>query len=514
MFILEALEHYAKTERIAIRYHDERVSFAALNRMADAFAAYLCRTLPSDGRPVMIYGHKQSVIPACMFGALKAGRGYIPVDTTYPADRAAQILQDAQPSVLIDLCDSGLSAEHTLCEQTLAQILSQPAPPAPRSGWIRPEQTAYLLFTSGSTGTPKGVQITAGNLAAFHAGVEPWFARLPEGGAFLNEISYSFDVSVCALYEALSRGMTLWTADRQTLESPQALFALLREANSDAWVSTPSLAEFCVHSEQFCAELMPQVRQFLFCGEVLTKKLAAELVRRFPGVPVVNAYGPTETTVLVTGVEITQAMLDADGPLPIGRPFENVQTVIAGEQGQPLPDGEAGELLVIGEAVSPGYLGRPELNEALFFCTQDGLRGYHTGDLCRMEDGMLYYLGRLDGQIKLNGFRVELEDVEQNLVRLPNIARAAVLPVMQDGRTMALTACVLLEKPDGEGALQRARRIKTALAACLPSYMIPRKILAVDSFPLNTNGKIDKKQLAAQLASGAAGGAHEPIRRS
>lgn len=206
MFILEALEHYAETDRIAIRYHDEKVSFSALNRMADAFAAYLRRTLPSDGRPVMIYGHKQSAIPACMFGALKAGHGYIPVDTTYPTDRAAQILRDAQPSVLVDLRASGLSAEHTLCEEDLAQILAQPALPAPHSGWIRPEQTAYLLFTSGSTGTPKGVQITAGNLAAFHTGVKPWFARLPEGGAFLNEISYSFDVSVCALYEALSPG--------------------------------------------------------------------------------------------------------------------------------------------------------------------------------------------------------------------------------------------------------------------------------------------------------------------
>ena len=156
-----------------------------------------------------------------------------------------------------------------------------------------------------------------------------------------------------------------------------------------------------------------------------------------------NAYGPTETTVLVTGTEITQAMLDADAPLPIGRPFENVQAIIADEQGRALPDGEPGELLVIGEAVSPGYLGRSELNKALFFRTEGGLRGYRTGDLCRMEDGMLYYLGRLDGQIKLNGFRVELEDVENNLVKLPNIARAAVLPVLQDGRVTALTAFVL-----------------------------------------------------------------------
>ena len=499
MFILEKLETYAKTGRTAIVYRGERTSYYELNRRADAFAAYLRRTVPDNAAPVMIYGHKQSEIPSCMFGALKSGRGYIPVDTTFPPERAAQILEEAQPCVLVDLCDSGLSAEHVLTAAQLADILAQPSEPAPRSGWLRPDQTAYILFTSGSTGRPKGVQITAGNLAAFHEGVRPWFGAMRDGGAFLNEISYSFDVSVCALYEALSRGMTLWAADKQTLSDPKALFALLREAQIDEWVSTPSLAEICVQSEQFTRSLLPQVRQFLFCGEVLTKKLAAEMFRRFPGVPVVNAYGPTEATVLVTGSEMTPQMLQADAPMPIGRAFDNVEAVIADADGAPLPDGEAGELLLIGEAVSPGYLARPERNAQVFFQTAGGRRGYRTGDLCRRENGLIYYLGRLDSQIKLNGFRVELEDVESNLVKVPNIARAAVLPVMQDGKVTALTAFVLLEKPDGESTLRRAQRIKAALAEFLPSYMIPRKILAVGSFPLNTNGKIDKKQLAAQL---------------
>ena len=118
-----------------------------------------------------------------------------------------------------------------------------------------------------------------------------------------------------------------------------------------------------------------------------------------------------------------------------------------------------------------------------------------------MEDGLIYYLGRLDNQIKLNGFRVELEDVENNLVKVSNIARAAVLAEMQDGKAVALTAYVMLEKPDGEGSLQRARRIKKELVELVPSYMVPRRILAVDSFPLNTNGKIDKKRLRALRAT-------------
>ena len=154
-----------------------------------------------------------------------------------------------------------------------------------------------------------------------------------------------------------------------------------------------------------------------------------------------------------------------------------------------------GELLLISDAVSPGYLGRDELNAKSFFRTEDGRRGYHSGDLCRMEDGMIWYLGRLDNQVKLNGFRVELEDVENNLAKVPNVARAAVLPEEQDGKVVSLTAYIMLEKPDGEGSLQRARRIKRELGQLVPSYMVPRKIVAVDAFPLNTNGKIDKKQL-------------------
>ena len=498
MEILRKLRQYAKTDRTAIIYGEKTLSYRDLNAWSDAFAAFLRRTQPENKTPVLLYGHKDLEIPACMFGCLKAGRGYIPVDVTYPPERVAQIEAMAKPGLAVDF--TGTLETPCLSLPGLRRILTEKAQSAPEENWCKEDETAYILFTSGSTGTPKGVQITAGNLAAFHEGVKPWFDAMQEGGAFLNEISYSFDVSVCALYEALGRGMTLWTADLQTLSNPKALFSLLKEANLTDWVSTPSLAELCVQSASFRKDLMPKLRQFLFCGEVLTKKLCGEIFARFPGVPVVNAYGPTETTVLVTGAEMTQKMLDSKEPLPIGFAFSNCAVEICGEDGKALPDGEAGELRISGKTVSPGYLGRPDLNERAFFET-NGLRGYRTGDLCKKIDGCIYYLGRLDNQIKLNGFRVELEDVENNLVKVQNVARAAVLPEMQDGKVVSLTAYVLLEKPDGEGSLQRARRIRKELSALVPSYMTPRKIIAVESFPLNTNGKIDKKRLREQSAT-------------
>ncbi len=500
MFILEMLARYARTARTAIIYAGDTLSFAALEQQSNAFAQYLLDMFGEDRTPVLLYGHKQLSIPACMFGCLKAGFGYVPVDTTFPPERVRQIAEQVRPKLIVDLEGIGVDAPNVLDAAALEQVLASPARPAAREHWLRPEQTAYILFTSGSTGTPKGVQITAGNLAAFHAGVRPCFGEGLDGGRFLNEISYSFDVSVCALYEALSRGMTLYTVDKQTLSDPSRLFAALRASEIDVWVSTPSLAEICVQSEQFTRALLPRIKRFVFCGEVLTKKLAGQMFARFPGVPVLNAYGPTEATVLVTAAEMTQQMLTSQRPMPIGRAFENVQVRIVDETGAALPDGEAGELLLIGDSISPGYLNRPELNEAAFFTDKEtGLRGYHTGDLCYADEGMLYYCGRLDGQVKLNGFRVELEDVENNLVRVENVARAAVLPVMTDGKVTSLTAFILLENPDGLSSLKRTQKIKAALAGILPSYMIPRKFVALDVFPLNTNGKVDKKALAAKL---------------
>lgn len=499
MLILEKLSEFAASGRTAMIYGEETLSFAELERRSNAFAAYLLHSFGDDRTPILIYGHKELSIPACMFGALKAGRGYVPVDISFPPERVRQIAEELQPKLVIDLRGAGLEGVETITPDALDRILSAPASPVDRSFWLRGEQIAYILFTSGSTGRPKGVQITADNIAAFLEGVAPRFGDWPDGGVALNAISYSFDVSVCSLYYALSRGMTLYTVDKEALNNPKRLFEVLADSRLALWVSTPSLAELCVQSERFCEALLPEVSRFVFCGEVLTRKLTAQLRQRFPRAAVLNTYGPTETTVLVTAAEITER-LSAEPSVPIGYPLSNVTARVADPSGTPLPDGEVGELLLIGPCVSPGYLKRPELNEMAFFIdSATGARGYHTGDLCYRKDGLLYYCGRIDNQIKLNGFRVELEDVENNLSKVSNISRAAVLPVMTEGKITSLTAFVLLEKADGLSALKRTQRIRQELGELLPSYMIPRKIVALDTLPLNTNGKVDKKALAALL---------------
>jgi D-alanine--poly(phosphoribitol) ligase subunit 1 len=251
------------------------------------------------------------------------------------------------------------------------------------------------------------------------------------------------------------------------------------------------LAELCLHSKSFHSALLPELRAFMFCGEALTHQLCAELTERFPVARILNTYGPTEATVLVSAVWVTPELRQSELPIPIGRPI----------MGTRLETDDKGELLILGESVGPGYLNRPDLTAERFFTAEDGARGYRTGDICELIGGLWYYKGRADNQIKLNGYRVELEDIEKNLARLPNVLQAAVVPVREDGRVRELAAFVLLESEDGLSPLKRAIAIKKQAAELLPAYMLPRKIVAVDAFPLNINGKIDRKALAARLAA-------------
>jgi len=503
MFVLDSIKKFTKTDKTALINSDMSLSYAELDCLSDAFAAWLLQRFGDDRSPIIIYGHKETLILPCIYGALKSGRAYVPVDITVPADRARSIAEDVKPKVCVDFYGVGMPSEVTLDEQSLSQTLKEYKNIAVSpDNWVKGQDYAYILFTSGSTGKPKGVPITVANIENLYNELDPWMAA--DGDIILNQISYSFDVSVCSIYMGVARGMTLYTIDKAMVEELGSLFEFLGKSGVAIWVSTPSFAEMCVPSGRFSAELLPKIEKFLFCGEVLTHKLVAELFSRFPQAKVINTYGPTEATVLVTAVEINEKMAADSLQIPIGYPLPEVTFRIVDERGHELNSGEQGELLIISKNVGPGYFRRPDLTEKVFFEDgKTGKRGYHTGDACFEKNGLYYYCGRLDNQIKLNGFRVEIEDIENNLVKAPNVARAAVLPIDDGEKVQYLVAFVLLEKPDGMTNFKRAVEIKKALRDVLPGYMIPRKITTLDSFPLNTNGKVDKKVLRAMLMGDA-----------
>ncbi|AQS12064.1 D-alanine--poly(phosphoribitol) ligase subunit 1 [Clostridium saccharobutylicum] len=498
MKILDSIEKFAKTERAAVKCLGNELTYKELNENSDKIAKYLLEEFKSDRTPIIIYGNKENEILPIMIGALKSGRAYVPLDITFPEERVNQIIKEINPKVIFNFTQNNLKTDDAL-EINLDQlkdILKCEISNLSRDTWVKDDDNCYILFTSGSTGKPKGVQISKKNIDSFTQWFEKYLNFDESPNTILNQISYSFDVSVIPIYIGLGNGKTLFSLNKDTLEDLKELFNQLINSHIDCWVSTPALAEMCSKFDDFNDEKISDLTSFVFAGEVLTKKLIGELTKRFSKARIINGYGPTEATVLISAIDINKQMIESEKSIPIGYPIENCELSIIDKNGNKVKDGEKGELIVIGDSVSKGYLNNPEMTNKAFFKSADGKQGYKTGDLAYYEEGIIYYCGRKDFQIKLNGFRIEIEDIENNLRKVNNINNAVVFPVFNEERKIShLTAFVVLNEENELSNLKKSILIKNELKKLIPSYMIPRNVKILKEFPLNTNGKIDRKKL-------------------
>lgn len=462
-----------------------------------ARARDLARRLAGRTSPVLLYGHKQPEMLAGMLAALQVRRPYIPVDSSLPPARAARIVEIGRPGDAI--------AAEPLPQAVAASLARVAGAASPAAAGL-----AYILFTSGTTGEPKGVQIPRRALAHFTG----WLLatqRLRRGAeVFLNQAPLHFDLSVMDVYGALLTGGAILPLLREEIGEPRRLFGRLDGAPLTVWVSTPSFARFCLAERRFTAAMLPRLRRFLFCGETLPPAVARQLTERFPDAEVWNFYGPTEATVAVTAVRITREAASSGAPLPVGAPAPGMSVWCAepgepGEPSRPLPAGRMGEIVIAGPQVARGYLGVPPAARSAFFLLADGRPAYRSGDLGHVgADGMLYCHGRIDRQVKLHGYRLELDEVESCLRALPGVADAAVLVARRDGLSDHLVA-FLLPADDAAGtALPVAepdltRAVRASLALRLPAYALPRAVRLLAAPPLNANGKLDRRTLEGLL---------------
>lgn len=453
-----------------------------------AVAAYVRRTVPDDGLPIIVLGHKEPEMLAGFLGVVGSGHPYIPLDDSLPAQRVATVAAAAK-SVL------------TLTPELIASL------PEDDGAELRPihaEAAFYIIFTSGSTGEPKGVVITAACLDAFlewTLGEHPFV----EGEEiFLNQAPFSFDLSVMDLYLSLATGGTLYSVTRREVGDFKRLFAALDEAGLTTWVSTPSFAQLCLAERSFAQPRLPAMRHFLFCGETLLPDTANRLLDRFPAAEVWNTYGPTEATVATTSIRVTKETLAVSGPLSIGRPRPGTRMYLRDDYGNMSAPGERGEMVIVGPNVSPGYLGRPDLTAAVFFEEEDGQRAYRTGDWGRWRDDLLFFEGRQDGQIKLHGYRIELADIEENFNQLPGVRESVVVPVTRHGAVQHLAAFVVPVESTADLAASEAvaDALRAQLAERLPPYMLPRKVYLQSLLPMTANGKADRRRLSELAANG------------
>ncbi len=485
MNLIEQIDHWALAAPNAIAHisGDRRLTYGELRRRSNALAMQLEKRFGDDRSPIAVLGHREPEMLIAFLGTVKSRRPYVPLDTVLPRQRIEKILAISRPALLLTPED----VVRLSCGATAA--------PETRAQWDDP---FYILFTSGSTGEPKGVIITLGCLEHFVRWMLEEQKFVPLGETFLNTAPFSFDLSVMDLYCSLATGGTLFSVGRDLVANPKMLYRALGNSGATTWVSTPSFAQMCLVEEKFSEGMLPRIRRFLFCGETLAAQTAARLLERFPRAQVWNMYGPTEATVATTSVRIDLSILEKYSALPVGRPTPGTDVLVVSETGETLPAQERGEIVIAGPNVSPGYLGRPELTAAAFFEEGDR-RAYRTGDQGRFCDGLLFFEGRLDSQLKISGYRIEVGDVEANLLALPSVRDAVVTPVIRNGAAQSLAAFVVLSSRIEASHFELTQSLRRQLAERLPVYMLPRKFVFLDAFPLTANGKADRAQLAQSL---------------
>lgn len=500
-------------EAPAIRIEGTEVSYAALRDKAWEIAAALSEAKVAPGGLTGILAMHSVATYSGILGALAAGNGYVPLNPKFPADRLSYILRhsgctslvvdrereemlsdvlkdmDGLTLVFADRSDvSDLEAVYP--DHTVRRPLGASGPqalPSPRG-----DEPAYVLYTSGSTGAPKGVAVSHANLRHFLATVIRMFDLTP-ADRFSHLFDLSFDLSVFDMFAAWEVGACMCVPGAQDALMPTEY---IRREQITVWFSVPSLAVLMQRLRQLEPGGFPRIRIALFCGEALHWETVEAWAAASPNAALFNIYGPTEVTLACTSFECRERGAGED-VVPIGTPFAGMRTLVASDGFREAEPGEPGELLMAGPQVALGYW-KDDAKTAQAFVTHpgDGHRYYRTGDLVRRPSGPddpLRFLGRIDHQVKIRGHRIELGEIEARLRALSDGPRVVVLGwPLRDGQPQGLVAFLETSELDEDGLM-------SALARDLPDYMLPKRIVAVPSFPHNVNGKIDRGALAEYL---------------
>lgn len=501
--IITVFEQVAKDNSTRTAYDEmgKTTSYAELHAAIDTLAAWLSKQALPAKSPIMVYGDHQVEMIISFLAALKAGHTYIPVSTGSAIPRMQSILDTATPAMIIAIDDfPSTELQFTapvVKGKQLTEILATPQS-FETTSMINGDDLAYVLFTSGTTGSPKGVEVSHDNFMTFVDWVLSDEFNIKEHANFLGQPPYSFDLSNMYWLPALLSGGTIKALPHNVVENFGQMFTALPNLGLNVFVGTPSFADMLMLSPAFNEKQMAELKTFMFCGEELTVKTAKALHQRFPNAKIYNTYGPTETTVAVSGIEITPAIIDNNDRLPVGYAKPGVELSIWDGETRITEPGKQGEIIISGNSVARGYMNNPEKTAKSFFKI-DGVPAYRTGDAGTLDaDGLLHHKGRMDFQIKLHGFRVELDEVRASLEKSPLIKQAVAVPKYnKDGKATHLIAYVIpKEASDDDAAL--TKKIRESLQGLIMPYMLPTQFIYRDSFPMSANGKIAVKQMIAE----------------
>jgi len=487
---------------VALVFEDQEVTYRDLNTQANQLAHHLRQLEVRSETPVGLCMDRSIEMVVGLLGILKAGGAYVPLDPAYPSERLAFMLQDTRASVLLtqerhrDLLPAqGISL---LCLDTTWQHIAQES-----SENLDCEATAmnlaYVMYTSGSTGRPKGVEIQHRSINRLVFGTN--YACLDASQTILHMAPISFDASTFEVWGALLHGARC-VLFPERIPTPKSIGATIHKHNVNTVWLTASLFNAVIDE---APDALSGVEQLLTGGEALSVTHIRRALEKLPATQLINGYGPHESTTFACCYPIPRQLDEKLRSIPIGRPIGNTRVYVLDRHANPVPIGVPGELHIGGAGLARGYLNRPELTDEKFICDpfsdEPGARLYRTGDLVRyLPDGTIEFLGRLDQQVKLRGFRIEPGEIEVVLGHHPAVREALVL-VNEGSRKEKRLVAYIVQQQDQPAKQLTASELRDFLKEQFPAYMVPSDYVFIEAIPITPNGKVDRRALPAPSRS-------------
>jgi amino acid adenylation domain-containing protein len=501
-----------RPDATAVVLADESLTYGELDSFGNRLGRLLSERCAPGDRVCLLAAKAPNVVGA-MLATLNAGCCYVPIDAASPAARVERIIQAAEPTAfLVDEGGASLLAETTVVDDTRLVGSLGPYPierpsfrtsfsaadldtidDAPLARRSTSDDPAHILFTSGSTGVPKGVVVRHRNVIAFVEWAREYFG-IEAGERLSGHFPFHFDLSTFDIFGALASGAELHLVPTELNLSPPRLVAFIRASRVNQWFSVPSSMNLVAKFDALERNSLPDVRRVMWCGEVLPTPTLIYWMDRVPGATFTNLYGPTETTIASSFHRVETRPADPREAIPIGQAIPGEVLHVLDESMRPVPPGEIGELFIGGAGVTAGYWRDEERTRASF--VRNGSL-YRTGDIARVDDdGIAYFLGRRDSQIKSRGHRIELGEIEAALATVPGLAEHAVLAVETDGFEGTVICCAYA--PAAAVELDPVT-LTRHLRRLVPGYMLPSAWQRYDTLPKNVNGKLDRTAIRAEF---------------